>query len=51
MPTHPARRPIRAIDYGVASAGVHAAARVLRTAGSDHLPVLVTARIPDRRDR
>ncbi len=50
-PTHPARRPIRAIDYGVASAGVHASARVLPTAGSDHLPVLVTVRIPDGRDR
>jgi endonuclease/exonuclease/phosphatase family metal-dependent hydrolase len=44
-PTHPARRPRHPIDYCVASPGVDAEARVLRTAGSDHLPVLVSARI------
>lgn len=44
-PTHPARRPVRAIDYGVASPRVDVEARVLRTGGSDHLPVLVSARI------
>ncbi len=46
--TFPARRAIRAIDYCVASPGVGVErARVLRTAGSDHRPVLVTARIAE----
>jgi endonuclease/exonuclease/phosphatase family metal-dependent hydrolase len=46
-PTHPARRARHPIDYGVASPGVDAEARVLRTAGSDHRPVLVTARFAE----
>ena len=49
-PTHPARRAVRAIDYCLASPGVRAEARVLRTAGSDHRPVLVSA-TPSRSGR
>jgi endonuclease/exonuclease/phosphatase family metal-dependent hydrolase len=45
-PTHPARRAVRPIDYCLASPAVRAEARVLRTAGSDHWPVLVSARVP-----
>ena len=45
-PTHPARRAVRPIDYCLASPGVQAEARVLRTAGSDHRPVLVSAHVP-----
>jgi endonuclease/exonuclease/phosphatase family metal-dependent hydrolase len=45
-PTYPARLPVRAIDYGLASPGVRLRARVLHVTGSDHLPVLVRGRIP-----
>ena len=48
--THPARRAVRPIDYCLASPGVRAEARVLRTAGSDHRPVLVSAE-PSRSGR
>lgn len=43
--TFPARRPLRAIDYCLAPAGVRAEARVLRAAGSDHRAVLVSAEV------
>jgi endonuclease/exonuclease/phosphatase family metal-dependent hydrolase len=39
--SHPAARPVRAIDYCVASPGLAVTARVLNAPGSDHLPVLV----------
>jgi endonuclease/exonuclease/phosphatase family metal-dependent hydrolase len=42
--THPADKPVEAIDYCLASSGVSLDAEVLDTSGSDHLPVLVTAR-------
>jgi len=45
-PTFPARFPYRSIDYCIASPGVSVRARPLRTAGSDHLPLLVRCRIP-----
>jgi endonuclease/exonuclease/phosphatase family metal-dependent hydrolase len=47
-PTYPARFPYRSIDYCIASPGVSVRARPLRTAGSDHLPLLVRCRVPGR---
>jgi endonuclease/exonuclease/phosphatase family metal-dependent hydrolase len=48
VPTHPAGEPVHPIDYCVASPGMDLAAQVLATPGSDHLPVLVDARIGSR---
>jgi endonuclease/exonuclease/phosphatase family metal-dependent hydrolase len=45
-PTFPARLPFRSLDYCVASPGVRLAARPLRAAGSDHLPLLARCRFP-----
>jgi endonuclease/exonuclease/phosphatase family metal-dependent hydrolase len=42
--TYPAERPAEPIDYFVVPAGCQARAKVLDTAGSDHLPVLLDAR-------
>lgn len=42
-PTYPAAAPTDPIDYCLVSAGLEAEASVLRTGGSDHLPVLVSA--------
>lgn len=56
-PTFPARFPIRALDYCIASPGVSLHARALSAAGSDHLPLLARCRIAghgqaaDRPDR
>jgi endonuclease/exonuclease/phosphatase family metal-dependent hydrolase len=44
--SHPARFPVRAIDYCVASPGLAVTARVLPAPGSDHLPVLVQVERP-----
>jgi endonuclease/exonuclease/phosphatase family metal-dependent hydrolase len=43
-PTFPAHRPRRAIDYCLASAGIFLRSEVLRTQGSDHLPLLTHVR-------
>jgi endonuclease/exonuclease/phosphatase family metal-dependent hydrolase len=43
-PTYPARDPAIPIDYCLASPGLQVTARALRAGGSDHLPILVTAR-------
>lgn len=45
QPTYPITEPIEPIDYCIASAGLTAEAVVLQVAGSDHLPLLITARI------
>jgi endonuclease/exonuclease/phosphatase family metal-dependent hydrolase len=45
-PTFPARFPYRPLDYCIASPGVSVRARPLRTAGSDHLPLLARCWIP-----
>ena len=44
QPTSPANKPVAAIDYCLASLGLSLGAEVLDVNGSDHLPVLVTAR-------
>jgi endonuclease/exonuclease/phosphatase family metal-dependent hydrolase len=44
--TYPANRPTVAIDYCVAHPAVAMETRVLRTAGSDHLPILTVATSP-----
>ncbi len=44
QPTYPTIEPVEPIDYCVASAGLTMEATVLPVAGSDHLPLLVTAR-------
>ena len=44
-PTYPAEHPIEAIDYCIASPGIATDAKVLPTHGSDHCPVLFSARI------
>jgi endonuclease/exonuclease/phosphatase family metal-dependent hydrolase len=44
QPTFPARHPRAAIDYCIASPGIFLRSEVLRTKGSDHLPLLTTAR-------
>jgi endonuclease/exonuclease/phosphatase family metal-dependent hydrolase len=41
--TFPARRPLRAIDYGLASPDLRTRARVVRRKGSDHRAIFVTA--------
>ena len=41
--TFPARRPVRAIDYGLASQGVRTRGRVLHFRGSDHRAIFVSA--------
>jgi endonuclease/exonuclease/phosphatase family metal-dependent hydrolase len=45
-PTFPARFPVRALDYCIASPGVALRARRLHAAGSDHLPILVRCQVP-----
>jgi endonuclease/exonuclease/phosphatase family metal-dependent hydrolase len=47
-PTFPARSPIKALDYCIASPGVSLHARPLKTAGSDHLPLLARCQITGR---
>ena len=44
-PSHPARDPVRPIDYCIAAPEVALAAQVVTAAGSDHLPLLVDCRI------
>ena len=44
-PTYPARRPKIAIDYFLTSPDVTMKAEVLHVSGSDHLPILGTARL------
>jgi endonuclease/exonuclease/phosphatase family metal-dependent hydrolase len=44
--SHPARFPVRAIDYCVASPGLAVTGRVLDAPGSDHLPVLIQVNTP-----
>jgi endonuclease/exonuclease/phosphatase family metal-dependent hydrolase len=44
--SHPARFPVRAIDYCIASPGLPVTARVLTAPGSDHLPVVVQVESP-----
>jgi endonuclease/exonuclease/phosphatase family metal-dependent hydrolase len=41
--TFPARRPVRAIDYGLASPSLRTRGRVLRSHGSDHRAIWVSA--------
>jgi endonuclease/exonuclease/phosphatase family metal-dependent hydrolase len=41
--TFPARHPMRAIDYGLASPGLRTRGRVLASSGSDHRAIFVTA--------
>jgi endonuclease/exonuclease/phosphatase family metal-dependent hydrolase len=43
VPSFPAKRPRKAIDYCLASPGVEVTAEVLPVPGSDHLPLLVRA--------
>lgn len=45
VPTHPADAPSEPIDYIVAAPGLEVSAEILTEPGSDHLPVLATARI------
>jgi endonuclease/exonuclease/phosphatase family metal-dependent hydrolase len=45
LPTYPASRPAIAIDYCIARPGLILESAVLDVAGSDHLPVLTTARV------
>lgn len=45
LPTHPAGQPDEPIDYLIATPGTLMEARVLPTAGSDHLPLLATAHL------
>jgi endonuclease/exonuclease/phosphatase family metal-dependent hydrolase len=47
QPTYPAHRPVEPIDYCVASPGLHVTGTVLEVSGSDHLPVVVWARVAD----
>jgi endonuclease/exonuclease/phosphatase family metal-dependent hydrolase len=47
--SHPAGKPVRAIDYCVASPGLAVTARVVAAPGSDHLPVLVQVESPAAR--
>lgn len=47
LKTYPADDPSEAIDYCVASPGFTLNAEVLPVAGSDHLPLLITARRAD----
>ena len=41
--TFPARHPVRAIDYGLASPGARTRGRVLASKGSDHRAIVVSA--------
>lgn len=41
--TFPARRPVRAIDYGLASPDLRTRGRVVKSRGSDHRAIFVTA--------
>jgi endonuclease/exonuclease/phosphatase family metal-dependent hydrolase len=43
-PTFPARFPVKALDYCIASPGVRLRARPLLASGSDHLPLLARCR-------
>lgn len=45
QPTYPANEPVEQIDYCVASPGLLVEGRVLPVSGSDHLPLLVFARL------
>jgi endonuclease/exonuclease/phosphatase family metal-dependent hydrolase len=49
QPTYPADDPVEPIDYCVASSGLLVDGKVLRGGGSDHLPVVVYARVPHKR--
>jgi endonuclease/exonuclease/phosphatase family metal-dependent hydrolase len=44
-PTYPANKPVEPIDYCVASPGLLVEGKVLPVGGSDHLPLLVFARL------
>lgn len=46
-PTFPAGKPAISIDYCLTSPGLVAETTALPAAGSDHLPVLTTARLPE----
>jgi endonuclease/exonuclease/phosphatase family metal-dependent hydrolase len=46
QPTFPAGRPRKPIDYCIASPGIGLDARALAATGSDHLPILVSCRLP-----
>jgi endonuclease/exonuclease/phosphatase family metal-dependent hydrolase len=43
--SYPARNPVEAIDYCIASPGIFLDSTVLKADGSDHLPLLTTARL------
>jgi endonuclease/exonuclease/phosphatase family metal-dependent hydrolase len=45
QPTYPASEPVEPIDYCVASSGLSVEGKVLGVGGSDHLPVVVYARV------
>jgi endonuclease/exonuclease/phosphatase family metal-dependent hydrolase len=45
QPTSPASKPVEPIDYCVASSGLLVEGKVLPVGGSDHLPLLVFARL------
>ena len=45
QPTYPAGQPAESIDYCITAAGAAAEATVLQADGSDHLPLLVVARL------
>ncbi|AHH98559.1 endonuclease/exonuclease/phosphatase family protein [Kutzneria albida] len=45
VPTYPTAAPDEAIDYCLAGPGVNLEAEVLSRTGSDHLPILVRARV------
>jgi endonuclease/exonuclease/phosphatase family metal-dependent hydrolase len=46
QPTYPAHQPVEAIDYFLASPGLHVTGKVLEVEGSDHLPVVVLTQLP-----
>jgi endonuclease/exonuclease/phosphatase family metal-dependent hydrolase len=45
QPTYPAKHPTEPIDYCIAAPGIFLDSAVLRADGSDHLPLLTTARL------
>ena len=45
QPTYPAEHPIEPIDYCIAAPGTMLDSMVLQADGSDHLPLLITARL------
>jgi endonuclease/exonuclease/phosphatase family metal-dependent hydrolase len=49
QPTYPANEPVESIDYCVASPGLFVEGKVLPVGGSDHLPLLVFARLAGER--